>query len=728
MKSCITHYTALALSVLILQGFMTRAGTPGDGDKLGTVPDDLVGFCRWTVQDRAVGGLQRVVRDAASPKHGTVYGGKAEDANIAWVAASAYTHSWSRLHQDPKIRDQAFFLLDSLAKMRADGNWDDGGLGAYFGLHAFAGAVYFWLETGAVDKERATRWRTSVKAAARDAMLVMQNSICNGQYANPEFYYLSGLALAGKICNQPVFTAEATRALHRYENVLWPGGGVAYFHGTPPQHGYQQMVTKSVVLYWLITRDPYGMEWLRRLAPYFVNTQHRSGLLTDAEHSWLKHSFYNPVNPAVPGMLAALLSDGRNRAVAEVAAAKRADNVANRLPSFLTNNPNWYNYQHTTYAATFLCVLDEYPLPSPRRPSPRRVFPDAGFQGVRSHWDDFTAATGMRQTCDSLAGAYIADTSEPMLPLHSALDGVFAEVLCGDRSPDQPKHKRQRAEFRCLGWNPTTHFTTIADVAASSCLSHIHSRYWNDMPWLPGERWALNERSDWAQIQHWAVWRDHLVGFSALRCRADGGTTATDDQARLRWRFAPVGRELKTEDPGIDQRRFDCGALRVNVTLLGQKGGFSFSEEHLESATHVATMPVLGKLAPWSVGDFVFAATDASPDTSDSDVIVVPLNEAAAAIMVEPDGKRAFIWFVSLVRHVRQHHLAPLPNVAVRVFERDVELTPPFSGTRATVSLHGGETAILTLVSESPIEPENLVNALSSGWGRGERRPSREGK
>jgi len=690
------------------------------------VPADLVGFCRWTVQARAAHGLNRIVRDKESPKYGTVYGGVAEDANIAWVAAAAHRHDWSRFHRHPGLRDAAFFLLDNLARIRGDGRWDDGGLGAYFGLHSFAWAVLSWVETGDVDDARKTVWTNAVTAAADDAMLCMSESPCVGQYANPEFYYLAGLAAAWRLTGREHYRAEASKALRRYEDVLFDGGGVSYFHRTSPQHGYQQMVTKSVALYWSLTEDPYALQWLRRLGPYFVNVQHASGLVTDAEQSWLKHSVYNPVNPAVPGMLAVILKDEQNRLAAEVAAKVRADNVAGRLPSFMEGNPNWYNYHHTTYAAAFLRILADRDLPAPRPPAARRVFRDPSFAGVRSHWDTFTAAVGMRQKNDSLAGAYLADPSEPMLPLDSAVDGVFVEILCGDRSESAPPHVRARSRYGCLSPHPRTHFVETADFCAASCWSILCSPYWNDLPWRPGERWRLNEVAGWSQIQHWAVWRDHLIGFCALRCHESGGSTDTEDQARIRLRLRPAGKSLRVVAAAPDDVSLVYGGIKVRLLLLEQRGGFALrgvpEEESRESPA--GAPPEIGMPAPWEAGDHVAVAIDIAPAHSRASVAFKPLNEAAAAVCHDPEAAHTQVWVASLTRHLRQHHLALPEGATVRVFERDVELTP--SSVRATFSLHGGESSVAIVKTQADLLTDSLCDALSSGWGRGESRPARE--
>jgi hypothetical protein len=340
------------------------------------VPSDLVPFLRYVIQNRAEHGLKSVVTDKANPKYGTVYGGAAEDANIAWIAAAAYKYDWSRFHRDQALRDKAIALLDALARIHADGRWDDGGHGADFGLHSFAWAVLSWIETGEPDEDRRQLWRKAVAAAADDALFLNHRDLLVADYANPDFYHLAGLAAAWKVTGNDRYREEAGAMLRRYEDSLFDGGGVAYFLKNSPEHGYQQMVVKGTVLYWDLTGDPHALEWLNRLAPYFPNVQHRSGLLTDAEHPHLKHHLYHPLNPAAPAMLASALGDGTNRWAADIATKMRADNVANRMPSFFKKNPNWYNYHHTTYAVVALRIMERHPLPEPVPMPERRLFVD----------------------------------------------------------------------------------------------------------------------------------------------------------------------------------------------------------------------------------------------------------------------------------------------------------------------------------------------------------------
>ena len=684
------------------------------------VPTELVPFLKYVVQNRAENGLKNIVTDESDPKYGTIYGGRPEDANIAWIAAAAYKYDWSRYHHDEALRDKAFFLLDSLSRIHADGRWDDGGHGADFGLHSFAWAVLTWLETGAPDEARAKVWRDAVARAADDALLLNHRDLLVADYANPDFYHLSGLAAAWKVTGNERYREEAAAMIRRYEDALFEGGGVAYFLKNSPEHGYQQMVVKGTVLYWDATGDPYALEWLRRLAPYFPNVQHRSGLLTDAEHPHLKHRLYKPLNPAAPAMLAAALGDGTNRWAADIATKVRADNVANRMPSFLDNNPNWYNFHHTTYAVVALRILENHPLPEPQELPARRVFVDHSFRGVRSHWDDFTAAVGTRRTNDSLAGSYLTDNTEPMLPLGAAVNGVRFEVLEGDRNPDLPRDRRARAEFRCVEWNPIVHTTETDGFAAVSCLTRLCSPYWADMPWIAGERWPLREISGWTSLQHWAVWRDHLIGLGALRCHQDGGDPATKDTARVIWPLAPPGREVSELHRDESSLRLRYGTLQLDTLRLEESGGFTYGLDSDEVS------PVLHQQAPWKAGHHVNVATDIHPADSDGIVHFKPLNEAAAALLLEPGRRKAYLWVASLVRHWRQHELEVPTGATVRLFKRNVEMPKVPPNSKAYCSLLAGESAVWIIESPKPLEPKSILAGLTSGYGRGEKRPERE--
>jgi hypothetical protein len=653
---------------------------------------------------------------------GTIYGGTNEDLNVAWVAAAAYRYPWSRFYHNAPLRSRAFALLDGVVRSRPGGVWDDGGLDGFFGPHSLAWATLEWIETGDVDPARAAAWRQAVAQAADQGLLCLhygpyRPSALTGQSANPEMYLLSGLAAAWKLTGQQRYRDEAAKALRRYDAWLFDGGGVAYFVRSSPQHGYQHMAVKSVALYWDLTGDPYAMEFLQRLAPYFPNVQHRSGLLTDAEMPQLKHYLYNFVNPAVPAILACLLQDGANRQAADVAAPLQADNVDNVRPSFLSQGQSyaWYNYNATTFAAAALRLLQRHPLPKAVAPPPRRVFLDRSFQGVRSHWDNFTAAVGTRQMNDSLSGAYLADPAEPMFPLGAAVDGVYFEVCQGRQRAERPGLRPWKSEYRCVEWSPTVEYGSAPGLASVSCLTRLCAAYWGDMPAQPGDEHPAAGVSDWVSIQHWAVWRDHLIGLGALRCDADGGSAADGDTARARWRLAPEGRKLRIDEQSESACRFQYGGLLVDLERLDQRGGFAFAMEDSGQLPQAARTPVLARAAPWSRRDFLHAATIIRPAAARGSVHVKAAGNGAAAVLLEPEGRKALVWVANLERHFQQFLLDVPPGATVTTFKHGLEMPGVPPGEPANLGLLGAESGVWLLESKASIDPAALLEGLRVG-------------
>jgi hypothetical protein len=722
------------LFVSALAGQSSASELPRLPIDFGKCPRQTEEFFKYIVQRRAAEGLNGVVLSEKDRRFnsvygkrkvvvGTIYGGQTEDANVAWVAAAAYRHPWSHFHRNADLRARAFLLLDSVVKSRADGVWDDGGLDAYFGLHSLAWAALSWIETGDVDQQRADAWRQAVAKAADHGLLCLhygpyRPSALTGQYANPEMYLLSGLAATWKLTGQDRYRDEAAKALRCYDAWLYEGGGVAYFLRSSPQHGYQQMVVKSVALYWDLTGDSYAEAFLKRLAPYFPNVQHRSGLLTDAEQPQLKHTLWNSVNPAVPTMLACALGDGANRHVADVATPLAADNVDNLHPSFVSQGYGWYNYHLTTYAAAALRLLERHPLPKPVVPPPRRVFLDPSYAGVRSHWDDFTVAVGARQMNDSLAGAYLADKSEPMNPLGAAVDGVYFEVCQGKQPVDRPGARPWKTEFRCVEWNPTVDYSTAPGFASVSCLTRLCAAYWGEMPSQPGDERPANGISDWVSIQHWAVWQDHLIGFGTLRCDADGGSTDGKDAARVRWRLAPVGRKMLVQEQTESALRFQYGGLQVDLERLDQRGGFAFTAQEIGQAPHASLTPLLSRPAPWSRRDFVRVATVIRPAGAKGRVHVKPLANGAVAVLVEPGERKAYVWVANLERHLQQYLLDVPADATITTYKHGVEMPGVPPGEPANLGLLGVEGGVWVVESKSPIDPKTLVDGLRTGKGR----------
>lgn len=713
-------YLCLLLVLLVAAPLAAAPVTKLPTD-FGPCPRLIVSFMRYVIQRRAAEGLNRVNTEATDPAKIAIYGGGPEDANVAWIAAAAYKYDWSRFHKNEVVRQRAFAMLDALPKIKPDSNWDDTGLGAQFMLQSYAWAVLSWLETGDVDAARAQAWRPAVAKIADQSMICQhygpyQPSALTGQYANPEMYYLSGLAAAWKITGNEKYKQEAALAIRRYDDWLYPGGGMAYFCRSQPQHGYQQMIVKSVALYWDVTGDDYALGMLRRLAPYFPNVQHRSGWETDAEQPYLKHTFWNFLVPAVGVMIAAATGDGANRAAADTAVRLQADNVEERLPSFSKAGWHWYNYHLTTFDAGALRILERHKLPEPSPLPERRVMVDRSFQGVRSHWDDFTAAVGTRQMNDSLAGAYLCDPREPLAPLGAAVDGVYLEVLRDFREAAGNQPAGYRTRFACVDWDPTVAFTEAQGLAAISCVSRLCVPYWGHMPFLGGESRA-NQYADWDQVQHWAVWRDYLIGFAALHCHADGGVAAGQDVARVRWRLSPQGRKLMPGERTETHWSFTYGGLEVALERLAQKGGFIFGEGEGEPAPRASWYPTLEQAAPWKVGDYACVATVIHRAGGEGQVRVKALQHGAAAAMVEPGGRKALVWVVNLSRHWQQQ-LMPVPaGATVRTYKRNVEMPRVPPGEKANAGLLGGEAALWEVESPNPLTTEALLAAVSSGKG-----------
>lgn len=715
-------WPCLLLLLLLLSVPLAAQEIPKLPTDFGPCPRLVEPFMRHVVQLRAAEGLNRVTPEAEEPAKIVIYGGGAEDANVAWIAAAAYKYEWSRFHKDEVLRRRAFALLDALPRIHADGNWDDTGLGAQFMLQSYAWAVLSWLETGDVDPERAQAWREAVAKIADQTMICQyygpyRPSALGGQYANPEMYYLSGLAAAWKITGDEKYKEEAALSLRRYDDWLFPGGGMAYFVRSEPQHGYQHMVVKSVALYWDVTGDDYALAMLKRLAPYFPTVQHRSGWITDAEQPYLKHTFWNFLVPGVSVMIAAATGDGANRTTAERATPLQADNVENRLPTFSKAGWHWYNYHLTTYDAAALRLLERHQLPEPTPLPDRRVLVDESFQGVRSHWDDFTAAVGTRQMNDTLAGAYLCDPREALAPLGAAVDGVYLEVMRNFRPATEDRPAGYQTRYGCVDWDPTVAFTKTEDLAAVSCVSRLVIPYWGDMPFMAGEG-GPNQYADWSQVQHWAVWRDYLIGLTALRCNADGGAPEGQDVARIRWRLSPQDRVLAQGERTDRRWSLNYGGLVLDMECLAERGGFVFGEGTGEAAPRASWYPTLERAAPWQVGDYAYVATVIHPAGAEGEVRVKALVGGAAAALVEPGGRRALVWVANLSRQWQQHLMTIPAGATVRTFMREVEMPRVPPGEPANTGLLGGQAAVWVVESPNPLTAEGLLAGVTSGKGR----------
>ena len=692
----------------------------------GPCPRQLEPFLRWMIENRTASGLNRVNTEGTTPNEVTIYRpGAQEDANVAWIGAAAYKYPWSRWYKNTVVRQRACALMDALTLLYPKGEWDDGGLNAYFGIQSFAWATLEWKETGDIEPVQMKRWIDSARLAAEHAMLCdaygpYRPSALTGQYANPEMYYLSGLAAVWKLTGEEKYRKEAARTLQAYNQWLFPGGGMAYFTVSAPQHGYQHMAVKSIVLYYDLTGDELALDMLRRLSPYFPNVQQRSGLMTDAEQPQLKHTFANHLNPAGSAMIACLTGDGTNRWAADIAVPLQVDGVEEKNPSFNEGMSwGWYNYHATTYAATAMRIVQKHPLPAATPLPSQRVFLDGSFRGVRSQWDDFAAATATRPMTDSQAGAYLADPREPIVPLGAAVDGIYFEVL-RNWGPAQGNRPAGHANsFRCVEWNPVVYALATDGFAAQSCISRMVKPYWGDMPGLAAEMSPTGDFADWTTLEHWAVWRDHLIGLGAMRCHANGGDTAGKDVARIRWRLSPAGRVLHTQTGSDSASELSYGGLQIHLKRLAQQGNFRFTTEKGCPKPYADTSPVLERNAPWVAGDYVYVATDISPVGSSGQVLFKTLFQGAASMLVEPEGRKAYLWIVNLERFWRQY-LWDLPaGVTVKAYKWEgIEMPPIPPGKSAHTGLLGGESTVWVMESAQPLPVQTILDSLRAGKGR----------
>lgn len=721
--------SAMVGGAAMIAGKVPMAMASEDGfpllpDDFGPCPRKLEDFLKYIVQRRSAEGLNKISMSESGPKPvrvGTLFNATPHDVFLAWTASAAYRYSWSRFHRNAAFKNRAFLLMDSVARIRADGNWDDGGLNSYFGFHGLALSTLSWKETGDVDAARLQTWTDAVVKAAESGLLHLhygpyEYSPLTAQYANPEMYFIAGLAAAWKLTGQDRYRVEAAHGLARYDEWLFEGGGIAYFLASAPQHGYQHMAVKSVAMYWDITQDPYALDFMKRMAPYFPNIVHRTGMVTDAEHPQLKHVFGFLTNPAGPAILALALGDGANRFAADAVVGINADVVDDRTPSYGKVPVEWYNYQLCTYATAALRLMERHSLPEPVDPGARRVFMDGGFRGVRSHWDDFMAATTTRQMSDSVAGAYIADSHERTVPIDSAMDGVYFEILRDKQT--ESGLEAWKTHYSCTEWSPIINCATGEGLVSSSSMTNLFALYWGEVPRTGDDERGASQESDWSSIQHWTVWQDYLIGFSALRSHAAGGNEG--DVARVRWRLSPESRRLKMIEQTEKSLRFQYGRLQADLTCFDQRGGAIFKPKNITEAPRLAWTPLLTRPAPWSAGDYINVSTVVRPAGAAGTVQTKGFANGGAALLLEAGGRKVHVWVANLTRG-SQHFLMDVPSgTDVRTYKRNVLLPPVPLGQPAHVGLEGGESAIWVLESLQPIN----VDALLAGIRQDNTRPA----
>ena len=238
------------------------------------------------------------------------------------------------------------------------------------------------------------------------------------------------------------------------------------------------------------------------------------------------------------------------------------------------------------------------------------------------------------------------------------------------------------------------------------------------MPSQPGDEHPADGVSNWLSIQHWAVWRDHLIGLGTLRCDADGGRAAGQDTARVRWRLAPAGRKMVVGEHRASACRFRYGGLQVDLQRLDQRGGFAFSMPEIGHAPHAELTPVLSRAAPWSCRDFVHVASVIGPAGALGSVSLKALANGAAAVLLEPERHRALVWVVNLERHFQQYMLDVPPGAKVVTFKHEVEMPGVPPGEPANLGLLGSESGLWLIDAPQPIDPQALLERLRTGKGR----------
>jgi len=699
-------------------------------EKIGEVPTDPVGFYRWVIADRARGALPRI----RNSSDGLIYGAGAEDANVAWLLAFAYDgKGWSPFYHDEELRKSAFRLMDAITAVRLKEPWEKGrGLGPQFGLHSYANAVAFWKETGAVPDEKLERWIECVRKSADFAILYNARSLFVGDYANPEMYYLSGLAVAWQLTGEERYRTEAADGLRRYEDDTFPQGGVSYFRGVNAETGYQQMVVKSVCRYYEITKDPYALELLKRYADYFPFIYLPAGIHSPSEQPWLKHYVTEYVNPAVPDMIASFTGDGRNATVARIAAYRAAQQVAGELPSFVADDGpyGWYNYHAVTYACLALRYHKEI------EPEPLWsiwVGPDENLRGIRSRWGNWTAFATSRRASMTLTGCLIADPTEPFYPLQSGLLFFLCEYGEG-KIARKDRFTIAQNHHLMTQWDPIYHRTLDTHGAVLSVFSELSSPYWGGLPQSNAEHPGGNPGA-WEYVQAWITYKNSLIGLVRMVALRDSNSPKDQCFVRLRPVFIPQNRKLQIARHE-NTLSGSYGHLSFVLSPLDESKGWQFAEIDNTSAppffkggpyhyVHPISPAYEKTGSTWKRGDEVaFLAAfwngqHPAFDPSNSDDFKVLFLKGRAAVVVAQDTEASVTVFAAdLSRRWVQLQLETLPDWQVDL-RHGKDPLPASPGTPVRFCLLGGQTAILHVKALRPVSASEVAKRLSVTGGRG---------
>jgi len=711
------------------------SGTPWPLDFPETVdgvPTDPVEFCKWIITSRT----RAAVEALRASEDGAKYGLSHSDAYLAWIMASAYQgDGWSPYYQDTELRDLAVRLLDALTTARLKEPFPGDNHPFVFGLHGYAFAVLRWKETGAVPQEKLDRWVEGVRKSAEFAIRYTARGQFVGDYANPEMYYLSGLAAAWKLTGEPRYREEAAAALRRYRDDTFPDGGVAYFRGTNAKVGYQQMVVKAVCLYYELTEDAYAKELLECYAKYFPLIYHGAGIFSPSEHPWLKHYVSEYVNPAVPDMIASLTGDGRNETVARIAALRAAEGEASAFPSFMSDPDKrvraWYNFHHVTFACVALRLNKEV---EPEPLADRWVGPDENVRGIRSRWNDWMAIVTSRRSSVTLPGCLIADPAEPHYPLDSGL--LFFVCEYGGKPMEKPDGFRiDRAQHIMSQWNPVYHRTLGQDGAVVSVCSGLRTPYWGYLPMSTAED-PHADPGAWETIQAWITWKNSLIGLIRMDALRDPPEPEKPGYVRIRPVFIPQNRELvvSEQNGGLSG---NYGRLQFQLQPLASHEGWEFAEIDnwsisqflsIHGGTYVYVhpkSPVYQKTnETWRRGDKALLSAalwderDPAIRPNDPEAFqAVMLKDRASAVVIRRSETSAVVFAVALGRRWVQIQLDTAPDWSVELRHGD-DLLPTFQGEPVRFSLLGGQTAVLHIESGKRLSAADVARGLRVTGGR----------
>jgi hypothetical protein len=209
------------------------------------------------------------------------------------------------------------------------------------------------------------------------------------------------------------------------------------------------------------------------------------------------------------------------------------------------------------------------------------------------------------------------------------------------------------------------------------------------------------------------VWRDCLIGFGALHYQGAGQPDA-QDIARVRWRLAPKGRKLQIVEQSATSLRFQYGGLRTDLVRLDTGTGFTFQPDNITEEPRQTWTPLLVR----SGGTSTQVATIIRPAGAEGTVEITGLPNGAAAVLLEPDRRKAYVWAVNLHRQLQQYLLDLPAGVNVTTYKRDVEMPSVPPGEPANAGLVGGEAVVWVIQSDTPLDAQSLLKKLRPGKSR----------